>query len=208
MTDCPNAVIRDLLPDLVHGRLTASDRERVEAHLASCEPCAEELALLRALHGVMLDAPPIDVSRIVAALPAPTQATPASTRWRRRGVAAALAVAAGLSAIMLSRDADPGNRVDSVVVAGRGARGASTRASSIVDSTGVAPSDPRPSTPTPSRRTTAAPANELAVGGELADLSDTRLASLLAEIETMDAMLAGEPDEALPSAERIAEDGR
>ena len=32
MTDCPNAEIRDLLPDLVHGRLDAAARADVERH--------------------------------------------------------------------------------------------------------------------------------------------------------------------------------
>lgn len=75
MTDCPNAGIRDQLPDLLHGHLDDRSRARVETHLRECAACRDELDLLRAVRAA---APRVgvDVARIVSALPAP----------RRRGV--------------------------------------------------------------------------------------------------------------------------
>src|SRR5829696_8640385 len=100
MNDCPNADVRDLLPDLVHGRLTADARSAVEQHLASCADCRAELELLRAAARSFAQGPTVNVGRIVAALPAPARSRPAAARgiggWRR--AAAIAAVAAGLVA--------------------------------------------------------------------------------------------------------------
>jgi anti-sigma factor RsiW len=72
MTDCPNGEIRDQLPDYVHDRLSAADRARVAAHVASCAVCAAEVELLAAARRVLTAAAPrIDTARIVAALPSP-----------------------------------------------------------------------------------------------------------------------------------------
>ena len=48
MSDCPNDEIRDLLPDLLRDDFAAAERARVEAHLATCVDCTDEVALLRA----------------------------------------------------------------------------------------------------------------------------------------------------------------
>src|SRR5688572_13973165 len=69
MNDCLSAEMRDALPDVVHGRLEAAKLAEVEAHVASCDACAAELELLRAVVASMPVAPAIDVQRIVAALP-------------------------------------------------------------------------------------------------------------------------------------------
>src|SRR5690349_4377820 len=47
MIDCPNAEMRDRLPDLLHEQLDASARAAVLAHVAACPDCRVELALLR-----------------------------------------------------------------------------------------------------------------------------------------------------------------
>ena len=54
MSECTNGEMRDLLPELVSGRLGAEMQLAVEAHVAECEECAEELALLRALRPVLM----------------------------------------------------------------------------------------------------------------------------------------------------------
>ena len=68
MRDCENAEIRDLLPDHARGALTGVERSRVEAHLAACEACRAELALLRAVRSAH-PTPAVNVARIVASLP-------------------------------------------------------------------------------------------------------------------------------------------
>ena len=111
MTDCENAEIRDLLPDYVHGTLSADALRRVEAHIADCGLCSEEWALLRRL-GVALSAQaPVNIAAIVAALPPSpalhprlVSATPRGTvprrpllqqRWLRMAASVAFVVGAG-----------------------------------------------------------------------------------------------------------------
>jgi hypothetical protein len=54
VNDCPNAEIRDLLPDLLHNNLSARDTDRVEAHLAACAECSDELELLAIVRAMNL----------------------------------------------------------------------------------------------------------------------------------------------------------
>ena len=113
MRDCPNAEMRDQLPEFVSGRLGASARAAVEAHLAGCADCSAEVDLLRSLSTALVAAqsaraPRMDVERIVAALPAPRRARSAwyrTTRWR---AAAGLLLMAGASSFLWSdRTAPP-----------------------------------------------------------------------------------------------------
>ncbi len=80
MTDCDNALVRDLLPDLANGRLTADEVTRVREHLAGCTACADEFEVIRAIRAVRPVAAPVNVAAIVAALPRPVaaQAAPAA----------------------------------------------------------------------------------------------------------------------------------
>lgn len=50
MTDCMNAEIRDLLPDVLHGSLSPADQARVAEHVAACAECTAELQLLEQVH--------------------------------------------------------------------------------------------------------------------------------------------------------------
>ena len=104
MRDCPNAEMRDQLPAYVHGRLDASARAAVEAHLAGCADCAAEIELLQSL-AVALSAklPVIDSRRIVAALPKPGASSRTLVPWRlsRWRAAAVLVFMAGASTLVL-----------------------------------------------------------------------------------------------------------
>jgi hypothetical protein len=108
MSECTNGELRDLLPELVNGRLSAEMQQTVEAHAASCTECAEELALLRSLRPALMRAPAIDTQRIAAAVRAqsagaamrgPSRAGMA-TRWRVVIAAAALIAAGALSYVV------------------------------------------------------------------------------------------------------------
>ncbi len=119
MTECTNGEMRDLLPELVSGRLSAEMQLAVEAHVAECEECAEELTLLRALRPALMRGPVVDAQRIAAAVRAQVPASArsgssgASARWstpRRLAIAAAalLAVsAAGYVVATRGRSAPP-----------------------------------------------------------------------------------------------------
>jgi Putative zinc-finger len=109
MTDCSNAEIRDRLPDLLHDRLDASARAAVNAHVARCADCRDELELLRGVHGILIAvAPRVDVDSIVAALPKARARETRSLRPRRtwsdwRVAAAVTLLVAGGSSVAVYR---------------------------------------------------------------------------------------------------------
>ena len=188
MTDCPNVEMRERLPDLLHGRLEGAARVEVQAHLAACEACAAELALLQEARRVLERAPAVDVARIVAALPRPravpltvsrggSAERPAVRRpvpaWRRYAVAAGLLLAAGAGAYPLLRGADADAAFDQGPVAG-------------------APATVRPSSP--GTQPAGGPAGEdrlLAVNVE--GLSDDDFVGLLDALDDLEAVPASDP---------------
>jgi anti-sigma factor RsiW len=107
MNDCPNADIRDLLCDHVHGTLAEAERRRVDAHVAGCVDCTSELELLgRARTALRRTTPRIDRARIASAI-APRSARPMLrfSNWR---VAATIAVmAVGAASLSLARREGP-----------------------------------------------------------------------------------------------------
>jgi anti-sigma factor RsiW len=109
MTDCPNGDIRDLLPDLLHGRLGATERAAVEVHLRDCEECRDELELLRGMRSALRRAPAVNVSRIVAEIPpyhAPAGVRAARTWGGWRIAAAITLLAAGGTSVLVARNDD------------------------------------------------------------------------------------------------------
>ena len=71
MTECTNIDLQEQLPELVAGVLRGAMRTDVEVHLASCAACRAELDLLDAVRRVRPQPAPLDIERIVAALPRP-----------------------------------------------------------------------------------------------------------------------------------------
>lgn len=124
MNECTKGELRDLLPELVNGRLDAATRQRVEAHVASCTECADELALLRSLRPVLMRGPAIDARRIAAAVRAQTAGgvnrVPAragsAARWRVAIAAAALFAMSALGYAVIAHRA-PGAPVVAVAPA-------------------------------------------------------------------------------------------
>ena len=107
MTDCPNGEVRDLLPDLLHDRLAPDERRRVEAHVASCADCQQELALLRAMRTSLRRTRPANVAAIVAAVPA-YRAPARRSRPGWRAAAAILILAAGGTSVAVLQRGDVG----------------------------------------------------------------------------------------------------
>ena len=91
MSECTNGEMRDLLPELVNGRLDAMTQLAVEAHVAECAECAAELALLRALRPALMRGPVVDAQRIAAVVRAQV---PARRGAHRRGLPWRIAIAA------------------------------------------------------------------------------------------------------------------
>jgi anti-sigma factor RsiW len=204
MNDCPNADVRDLLPELVNDRLGASARADVEAHLATCADCRAEVEVLRGMRATFGQVPSIDVARIAAAIP-PYRA-PVRRVWVGWRAAAAITVlvAGGSSVVLLNRTpAAP----EPVVVLAPVPRVAPAVADSI-------PVVASPTTSVPSAVDSSAPAatsvprpdavsiaggRELAMAGSLVDLSDRELDALLRDIESLDALPTTEVDAAIIS---------
>lgn len=70
MRDMTRDQMQDQLPDLLHSRLSADDAAALERAVAADPELAAELALLRAVSASHARTPVVNVSRIVAALPA------------------------------------------------------------------------------------------------------------------------------------------
>ncbi|HYS70633.1 MAG TPA: zf-HC2 domain-containing protein, partial [Gemmatimonadaceae bacterium] len=108
MNKCINSDIQEMLPDLLHGTLADDARKRVEAHVATCESCQEDLDVLRTVKSAAIFAPSIDVDGVVRQIPpyrtiVPGIERPASTRVVSWLVAASLAlvVLGGGSVLMI-----------------------------------------------------------------------------------------------------------
>ncbi|MFL5608451.1 MAG: anti-sigma factor family protein [Gemmatimonadaceae bacterium] len=180
MTDCPNGALRDLLPDLVNGRLSPEVRYEVERHVAACPECAAELALLRELRASMAGTPFVDAARIATVIPA--YRAPVRRSWGGwRAAAAVAAIVAGGASVAVVRQAGT-----------RGPEPVQSMTFTIPDTTVVAKGSPSVPSARPAERgarAVPAVARELAMAsGAASDLSDRELQALLKDIESIDAV--------------------
>jgi hypothetical protein len=187
MRDCPNAAMRELLPDLINDRLTAHERADVHAHLNTCADCRAELQLLERVRA-SVQRTPVDVARIVAAVPAYKK-----SRWHTVAASPLLRAAAviviALGGALLLRQDD----------------------AQVVDSVPVTPSDttptvvatqPTPTAPAPTQRNGAATSSELAMGEMFEDLTDSELEALLQSMGTIEAVTPVETEVVPPAVNR------
>lgn len=167
MRDCPNGEIRDLLPEFVHDRLNPVEAARVQEHLASCEDCEVEVALLRSLREELTAPVAVNVSAISAGVVARTTRAPRTASWsqaRWLRAAVLLVVVGGASAVTLQRfggGSGPGQ-----------------------------PGMPKPMPAMAPEGTT--PAKELAFAGDVSDLKDTELQELEAAIAALEKQPIGD----------------
>lgn len=217
MSECTNGEMRDLLPELVSGRVGAEMQLAVEAHVAECEECAEELELLRALRPALMRGPAIDAAKIAAAVRAQVPASSQPVRGRaapmwslRIAAAAILAVGAiGIVYALGGRSAAPEVAVTQVpsaqmpdlpvpdsprtapapAAAPKTPASRATPAPAPVQQVAVAP--PHAASPgTPSVPTTVA---SVGVLDNLSDLSDDDVRTLTASLNGMSAVPSAEP---------------
>ena len=190
-SECGNAGVRDLLPDLVHGSIGADDRAVVEAHVAGCAACAAELALLREVRSALHAAPAVDVQRIVRSLPAPARGRgvqEANGRRWLRAAAALLLVGGAAGAYVLGRGAADEE--------GRGAPLAGVQEAGADAAEGAATAPAEQSVET---RTDGA---TLLLAAGLRELDEESLAALLAELDSLGSdglMPSAEPGEPVPA---------
>ena len=111
MSNCMEREIQEMLPDVLHGTIRPADRARIDAHLASCGPCREELDVLRAIHGAAVFTPSIDVESIVRQLPpygimvpAPVERRVRTPGMRWLAAAGFALIAFGAGSVLVNRD--------------------------------------------------------------------------------------------------------
>ncbi|HZE09294.1 MAG TPA: zf-HC2 domain-containing protein [Gemmatimonadaceae bacterium] len=187
MNKCVEVEIQDMLPDLLHKSLDASARARVEAHVATCAACTEELSVLRAVQAAAVFAPRIDVDRVVGHIPPYRAIRPVAGAPTRSRVVSWLVAASLL-----------------VVVAGGGSLLMIQQNASVPRGTTVSPSDQlailapavvnTPSPENPAVGVSQAPAHALALAAGVEELSDNDLRQLMTDMNNFDALPSAEPE--------------
>ena len=190
MNKCTELDIQEMLPDLLHGKLDADARARVEAHVASCEECTEELDVIRTVKSAAVFIPAIDIDQVVRQIPpyraiVPAAQAPARSRVVSWLVAASLVVVVlgGGSLLMIQRaptlaPVAAGNRSP---VPGGGSTQVAKRTD--VESVGQKSTVVAPS---------AAP-HALALATAVDGLSDNNLRQLMDDLNNFDALPTTEP---------------
>ena len=210
MSECVNGELRDLLPELVNERLDPEMQRTVEAHVASCDECAKELELLRALRPALVREPVIDTQRIAAVVSAQTSSSRRRERSRvvtprRLAIAAAALIAvSGIGyaiasrarvapEVAVSRAPDSAARDTGKVIVAPAPTIASPRALPVQPPQRVAVAPPRVAAP--ATATNVAPAGVASVGvlDNLSDLSDDDLRTLTASLDGISTVLDANP---------------
>jgi len=178
-----------MLPDLLHNALPGDAKKRVEAHLATCVTCREELGVIRMVKNAAIFAPSINVDSVVRQIPpyrtiVPAIEHPARTRTVSWLVAAglALAVLGGGSAIVMRQISN--ERRSIVATAPTGVRVPSPPAATPPESIGTAIASP----------TTQSTTRALALAADVDALSDGNLVQLMNDMDRFDALPNAEPD--------------
>ncbi len=204
MNDCTNEAVRDVLPLLASGGQVTSPAD-VEAHVAGCDACREELAVLKAARQALLRGPVVDVARIAGAIPAyrsasepdPKVVSIASRRaiprsWRI--AAAALLVAGAGTALAVRQASDDGLTATTIAASeGVGQPAAAVPAESVTR-VGTVDRGGDPGTAS----TLAGVDAGMTFGGGLDDLSEEDLVALLAVLDEDDSLAPTDPDETFP----------
>jgi len=190
MNNCIDTEIQEMLPDLAHGSLDDRARRRVEAHLAGCESCREDLDVIRMVKGAAVFAPAIDVDRVVRQIPpyrmiVPGVGKPARTRGVQWLVAAGLVLAVvGGGSLMLSRQ---GTRTAQVATAISDTNKLAV-AKVSTESVRTALGQNAPSAAAPAHT------HALALASNLDDLSDGNIQQLMSDMDQFDALPSAEPE--------------
>jgi anti-sigma factor RsiW len=184
MNKCSELDIKEMLPDLLHGKLDADARVRVEAHIASCGECAEELEVLRTVKSAAVFIPAIDVDSVVRQIPpyrtivpvveAPARPRPRLVSWL---VAASLvAVVLGGGSLLMIQKAPTVGPV------------AAVEREPAIATTPVEREPAISTTPVP---------HALALASAVDGLSDNNLQQLMNDMNSFDALPVTEPGPAI-----------
>ncbi|HEX6573903.1 MAG TPA: zf-HC2 domain-containing protein [Gemmatimonadaceae bacterium] len=205
MSDCVNNEVREALPDLLNGKLSALDTATMNAHVESCADCRAELAILREAKSSVLLAPAIDVARISAAIQPYGQVVSGTLPARRPflssmnvlRVAAAAAIIAIGGVLFSSSGADSSRAVTQVATA---------PITEALPATSVTPGASQ-SAVTSGASVKAAQERQVAalsLVGTTSDLSDADLEQLVSELDQIETLPAAEPQSIITTIEDIA----
>jgi len=190
MNKCIVSDIQEMLPDLLHRTLSDGERQRVEAHLATCESCQEDLEVLRTVKSAAVFAPAIDVNSVVRQIPPYHKIVPATERPARTRVASWL-VAASVAVVVLGGGSILLQSNGSLVSRSRGQQPAPTIAKVPEATKPVL----EPVLPPKIEQPAIAPhPHALALAAEADGLSDGGLVQLMNDMDGFDALPASEPD--------------
>jgi len=171
MSECRDIEVRERLPEYLHGRLSASARAIVDAHLSACAECREELELLRSVRAAYALEPAVNVGAIVKALPRPRQRRVSRNSTLLRIAAAISFVSLGGVSLVVARSAFRNGDIvatDSAVsVKGRDSAALPAATSGAVS---------------------------LSVGGGVADLGDADLKALIKSLDLLEGAPPAEPE--------------
>ena len=189
MNKCTEVEIQEMLPDLLHGKLDARARARVEAHVASCEECREDLDVLRTVKSAAVFIPAIDVDSVVRQIPPyrvimPAAQVPTRSRVVSWLVAASLAVVVlGGGSLLMIQQNPTAQRV--VTDGGSNQRGAASRLT-----------PPKPVTRAGQKPAVVSEARprSLAMATGVDGLSDGNLRQLMNDMDSFDALPTTEPE--------------
>ncbi len=177
MHDMNRDTLRDRLPDLLHGRLAATDAAELQRAIHADAELSAEYAVLRSVLAAHRAAPAIDISRIVSALPPASSMTApevdelaARREAKRPWISTRFARAAALLAMV----------------------GGGTMFSVISNRSQI---DPLPTAVAPVESlATRGAAMELGLGASTDDLSVEQLRALEADIRSLDGLPSVEPE--------------
>ena len=182
MNDCPDGLLRDLLPLFVSGVLSAPDRTRIASHITGCADCAAEVELLRAVNRAYA-VKPVNVAAIAAKITPPRRVNRAHLPFHRqplwRAAASLTLFIAGAATVLVVRGRAPEGAPASVAQGAPRAAGTPT----VAETTSASA--------TPITRTTSA--GLLSLGTELSEFTDSQLQSLLGSLDGLDSRPQADP---------------
>jgi hypothetical protein len=205
--------MQDLLPDYASASLDATAAASVEQHLLICDPCRDDITLLRRARAIRPTAVPVDIARIVAGLPRPTPtlrlvrsshdqslvgaAATSNARPRRRWSASVWQVAAAVGVMVVGGTSLLVSRNSPVSLTG--ARSNEAQLAEAAESTLARTGGSVAALDSPASIGRALRESRVSVSyGDLGDYSEAELQRMLDRLEQWDGTSSTEPLPTLP----------
>jgi len=205
--------MQDLLPDYASASLDATAAASVEQHLSICDPCRDDIVLLRRARAIRPTAVQVDIARIVAGLPRPTPtlrlvrsshdqslvvaAATSNARPRRRWSASVWQVAAAVGVMVVGGTSLLVSRNSPVSLTG--ARSNEAQLAEAAESTLARTGGSVAALDSPASIGRALRESRVSVSyGDLGDYSEAELQRMLDRLEQWDGTSSTEPLPTLP----------